>query len=283
MDTTTDTDTSRISVSAHYTGYIWFKNDMSHAGFVTPMGRTAYWALRPVNSFLQLMVGASIDTFLLQRHIVLDHLVTQAIEKEGYEQIVELAAGLSSRGYLIKQKYPQVKYIEGDLPGMSSRKAQLLDETGRAEGHITVPCNILDEAGEQSIEHLMSTLDKTKKTLVITEGLVNYFELPVIRRVWSRLATELKQFPEGRYITEVYPELKDHPSFPYVRMAQKIVGFFTRGEYPLHYGSDLAMQKGFEQDGYQKVRVSEPEAFYGTLDMPVSQRRSLVRIVEAIA
>jgi O-methyltransferase involved in polyketide biosynthesis len=100
------TDTSRISISAHYTGYIWYKNGLSHKQFVTPMGRAAYWALKPMNVFMQKMIGASIDTFLLQRHFVLDYLVDQAIA-EGYEQIVELAAGLSSRGYLVKKSTPE--------------------------------------------------------------------------------------------------------------------------------------------------------------------------------
>ncbi len=276
------TDTSRISISAHYTGYIWYKNGLSHQQFVTPMGRAAYWALRPMNGFMQLMVGASIDTFLLQRHFVLDHLVEQAIA-EGYEQVVELAAGLSSRGYLIKQAHPEVHYVEGDLPGMSARKAELLDNLGRPAGHITQPCNILDESGPQSIEALLDGLDKTKKTLIITEGLVNYFDLPTIRKVWTRMAIAMKAFPQSRYITEVYPKLEQHPSYKYVQVAQKVVGFFTQGEYPLHYNSDEAMQQGFLEDGFAQVNVTAPEDYYGKLDMPTSSRQSLVRLVVADA
>lgn len=274
------TDTSRISISAHYTGYIWYKNGLSHPQFVTPMGRAAYWALKPMNVFMQAMVGASIDTFLLQRHFVLDHLVEQAIA-DGYEQVVELAAGLSSRGYLIKQAHPSIHYVEGDLPGMSARKAELLDKLGRPAGHITQPCNILDESGAHSIEALLDGLDKTKKTLIITEGLVNYFDLPTIRKVWSRMAVAMKDFPQARYVTEVYPKLEQHPSYRYVKVAQKVVGFFTQGEYPLHYNSNEAMQQGFLEDGFSTVNVTAPEDYYDTLDMPTSSRQSLVRLVVA--
>lgn len=276
------TDTSRISISAHYTGYIWYKNGLSHKQFVTPMGRAAYWALKPMNVFMQKMVGASIDTFLLQRHYVLDHLVEQAIE-EGYEQVVELAAGLSSRGYLIKKAHPSIHYVEGDLPGMSGHKAKLLDELGRAPGHITQPCNILDESGDHSIEALLASLDQTKKTLIITEGLVNYFDLPTIRKVWARMAVAMKGFPQARYITEVYPRLEEHPSYKYVKVAQKVVGFFTQGEYPLHYNSNETMQQGFLEDGFSKVDVTAPEDYYDKLDMPTSSRQSLVRLVVADA
>ena len=274
------TDTSRISISAHYTGYIWYKNGLSHQQFVTPMGRAAYWALKPMNVFMQAMVGASIDTFLMQRHLVLDHLVEQAIE-EGYEQIVELAAGLSSRGYFIKQAHPSIHYVEGDLPGKSARKAELLDQLGRQSGHITQSCNILDESGSHSIETLLASLDKSKKTLIITEGLVNYFDLGTIRTVWSRMAVALKGFPQARYITEVYPKLEQHPSYKYVKVAQKVVGFFTQGEYPLHYSSNEEMQQGFLEDGFTSVSVTAPEDYYDNLDMPTSSRQSLVRLVVA--
>ncbi len=279
-ETASTMDTSRISISAHYTGYIWYKNGLSHPQFVTPMGRAAYWALKPMNIFMQRMVGASIDTFLLQRHFVLDHLVEQAIA-EGFEQIVELAAGLSSRGYLIKQAHPHIHYVEGDLQGMSVRKAELLDALGRPEGHETKVCNILDESGPQSIESLLAGLDKSKKTLIITEGLVNYFDLATIRKVWARMAQALKVFPQGRYITEVYPNLEQHPSYKYVQVAQKVVGFFTQGEYPLHYNSNEAMQQGFLADGFATVNVTAPEDYYNQLDMPTSSRQSLVRLVVA--
>lgn len=279
-DIDSTTDTSRISISAHYTGYIWYNNGLSHAQFVTPMGRAAYWALKPMNAFMQMMVGASIDTFLLQRHYVLDHLVEQAIA-DGYEQVVELAAGLSSRGYLVKKAHPHVHYVEGDLPGMSARKAELLDKLGRPAGHVTQPCNILDEDGPLSIEALLSSLDSTKKTLIITEGLVNYFDLATIRKVWSRMALAMKQFPKARYVTEVYPQLEQHPSYKYVKVAQKVVGFFTQGEYPLHYNSNESMQQGFLEDGFAQVSVTAPEDYYQTLDMPTSSRPSLVRLVVA--
>jgi|TARA_R110001583_G_scaffold68008_1_gene194009 O-methyltransferase involved in polyketide biosynthesis len=276
----TSIDTSRISISAHYTGYIWYKNGLSPKQFVTPMGRAAYWALKPMNVFMQSMIGASIDTFLLQRHFVLDHLVEQAIE-EGFEQIVELAAGLSSRGYLIKKKYPNVHYVEGDLPSMSARKSELLDTLGRPLGHFTQPCNILDESGPLSIEMLLGSLDTTKKTLIITEGLVNYFDLPTIRKTWARMAVALKPFPQARYITEVYPKLEQHPSYKYVKVAQKVVGFFTQGEYPLHYNSNEAMQQGFLDDGFAQVSVTAPEDYYDKLNMVTSSRQSLVRLVVA--
>ena len=95
------------------------------------------------------------------------------------------------------------------------------------------------------------------------------------------MAVALKQFPQARYVTEVYPKLEQHPSYKYVKVAQKVVGFFTQGEYPLHYDSNKAMQQGFLEDGFTQVAVTAPEDYYNKLDMPTSSRQSLVRLVAA--
>ena len=282
-DTSSDnsTDTSRISISAHYTGYVWYKHGLSAPGFATGMGRIANIALTPINGFLRLVAGANIDVFLLQRHSVIDHQVETLIEQQGVEQVLELAAGLSPRGYRLKQKYPQLHYIEGDLPGMAARKKALLEKIGMQPNHQVFPCNILEKDGEQSIKALLSKLDPNKKTLIVTEGLVNYFDLETIKGVWAQMAAGLKQFPQGYYVTDLYPDFVHHPSYKYVQFAQKLVGFFTRGQWPLHYRSDDAIKAGFQQDGFRQVEVHDPAEFYGKLNLPEVKTQTLVRIIRA--
>ena len=276
------TDTSRISVSAHYTGYIWYKHGLSAQGFVTRAGQFANATLAPVNALLRALAGADIDIFLLQRHSVIDHQVKELIEKEGVTQVVELACGLSPRGYRLKQAYPQLRYIEGDLPGMAARKKALLEEIGLVDGHEVRECNILNADGPASIGALLSELDPTQPTLIITEGLVNYFELDEIREVWSRMASGLKTFPKGWYVTDLYPDFAEHPSYRYVKFAQKLVGLFTRGQWPLHYPSDTAIKQGFQEDGFDDVEVHDPASFYGKLShLPEVKIQTLVRIIKA--
>lgn len=276
-------DTSRISISAHYTGYVWYRNGLSAPAFVTLPGRIANVALTPVNAFLRRVAGASIDTFLLQRHSVIDHLVSQLIEQEGVEQVVEIAAGLSPRGYRLRKRFPHLTYVEADLPGMAARKGALLKALGCSDQHQVKACNILEESGEQSIAALLGALDPEKKTLIVTEGLVNYFDLPTIRSVWARMAEGLKQFPAGWYVTELYPDFADHPAYRYVKFAQKLVGFFTRGEWPLHYPSDTAIRDGFRADGFAEVDVFDPASFYDQLNLPRAKTATLVRIIRARA
>lgn len=275
------TDTSRISISAHYTGYVWYKNGLSHPNFVTTAGKVANVFFLPINGTLNLLAGAHIDTFLLQRHLVLDHLLTELIEKEGVEQIVELACGLSPRGYRMTERYAHIQYIETDLPAMAAHKAQLLNKLNRPARHGVRSCNILDKNGPDSIRAVLSELDRSKKTVVISEGLVNYFPLETIREVWRRIANELKLMDSGYYLTDLYPDSQEHPSYRYVKMAQKIVGTLTRGQWPLHYPNDEAITQGFLADGFSKVQVVDPTSVYKMLNLPLPKTQSLVRLIQA--
>lgn len=272
-------DTSRISISAHYTGYVWYHHQLSADEFATSAGRWAYRILTPINAILKRLAGANIDTFLLQRHLVIDHQVEQLITQHGVTQIVELAAGLSPRGYRFSQKYPQLTYIETDLPGMVERKQQVLASLPVTDTHRVVRCNILQQEGEESLAAVFKQLDPLQPTLVISEGLVNYFELPIIRSVWQRLAKHLQNFPVGVYVTDLYPDLQEHPSYRYVQWAQKLVGFFTRGQWPLHYRSDTDIEQGFQQDGFAHVTVLNPSQLYDSVNIPHSKTPSLVRII----
>ena len=274
------TDTSRISVSAHYTGYIWYKHGLSAKNFITETGRRINMIATPINAFLRLVGGADIDIFLLQRHTVIDHKVEELIEQEGVTQIVELACGLSPRGYRLRKKYPQLRYIECDLQGIVDKKRELLDGTDLPDQELRV-CDVFTTEGPDSIQGILESLDPDQKTVIVTEGLVNYFELPVIREVWSRMAQGLKRFPQGWYITELYPDFADHPSYRYVKFAQKTVGFLTKGDWPLHYPNDAAIQKGFQEDGFDQVEVIDPASFYGKLPLlPEVKIRTLVRIIK---
>ncbi|MDF1762250.1 MAG: class I SAM-dependent methyltransferase [Oleibacter sp.] len=275
-------DTSRISISAHYTGYVWYKYNLSAPAFVTGMGRFANLLLSPINGLLRTFANADIDIFLLQRHAVIDHQVKDLIENHGVSQILELASGLSPRGYRLTKQYPHLNYIEGDLPGMAQRKQAVLKQAGCSDKHNVYPCNILTEDGEHSISALLAKFDASKPTLIITEGLINYFELPVIRAVWSRMANGLARFPTGHYVTDLYPDFAEHPSYKYVKIAQSLVGTLTRGQWPLHYNSDNAIQTGFSEDGFKQVKVIDPASLYGQVEgLPEADIQTLVRIIQA--
>ncbi|MGK7046852.1 class I SAM-dependent methyltransferase [Pseudomonas aeruginosa] len=275
-------DSAHITPSAHYTGYVWFRHRLAEPAFATVFGRWVHGFVAPINWGAQLGFGLNIEDFLLQRHLMIDARLTQAVEREGVVQVVEMACGLSPRGRRFRQRYPQLRYLEADLPPMAARKAALLREQGwLVPEHAVAAVDILAEDGERSLAALFAGLDRERPLVVITEGLVNYFQRPVIEAFWSRLATELKRFPQGTYLTDLYPDLREHPRYRQIRWGVGIIGRLTRGSYPLHYRNAAEIEAAFARCGFASTLVLDPQREGAALGLPQGRLPSLVRVIES--
>ncbi len=124
-------DSDRISPTAHYTGFVWARNGLSHPELSTREGRVLYESVRPAMIANRALGGAQLEYYLLARHRAIDLLLERAIEKRGVAQVIEVACGLSPRGWRFSQRYGQrLTYIEADLPAMARRKRQALERMG---------------------------------------------------------------------------------------------------------------------------------------------------------
>tara|TARA_Y100001951_G_scaffold77872_1_gene65289 strand:+ start:5986 stop:6840 length:855 start_codon:yes stop_codon:yes gene_type:complete len=273
---------AHISPSAHYTGYVWYRHRLADPAFVTPFGRFVHKLLWPVTWGARAGFGLDIEAFLLQRHLQIDAQLTEAIEQRGVRQVVEIACGLSPRGRRFCSRYPELQYLEADLPAMAARKRLLLHGEGWLDGrHQVRAVDILAERGSQSLAALLASLDRSQPVVVITEGLVNYFPLELIEGFWSRLATGLSDFPEATYLTELYPDLREHPRYRQLRWGVGLIGRLTRGSYPLHYRDHAEIVTGFQRCGFAQVQVLDPSADAGSLGLPAARLPGLVRVIQA--
>ncbi|WP_160285758.1 class I SAM-dependent methyltransferase [Pseudomonas knackmussii] len=275
-------DSAHITPSAHYTGYVWFRHQLAEPAFATAFGRWVHGCLTPINWGARLGFGLDIEDFLLQRHLLIDAQLRQAIEQRGATQVVEIACGLSPRGRRFRQRYPQLDYLEADLPPMAARKAALLDGQGWLdERHRVRSVDILAEDGPQSLSALFANLDRKRPLVVITEGLVNYFQRPLIEDFWTRLARVLADFPQATYLTELYPDLREHPRYRQIRWGVGLIGRLTRGGYPLHYRSEAEIAEAFRRCGFAAVDVLNPQEHSAELGLAQGRMPSLVRVIEA--
>ena len=120
-----------ISPTAHYTGYVWYAHGLSHQAFATRTGRLLYHALRGPNAIAQRLGTPSLEGMLLARHRLIDLRLAQAIESGEIRQVIEIAAGLSPRGWRFATRYAdRITYIEADLPGMLAHKRRILATLG---------------------------------------------------------------------------------------------------------------------------------------------------------
>lgn len=279
-----DTDSSGISFTAFYTGEVWRRHGLSVPFLSSREGRALYVAGRPVEWLGKALLGGNNETFLLQRHHIIDHLLEKAVLEEGVTQIIEIACGLSPRGTIMSRRFAgsDIHYIEADLPAMAARKRQLLDKSDELSSrHRVLDINILERDTPDALENFFAReLDSSRKTLVITEGLINYFDYPTIHGFWTRLSACLKPFPVGIYVTDLYPNFQWHRSVRVANAFKSALAVATRSSVTLHFGSEAEIGEGFGSAGFNSTRVHLPESYYGVLEIPVMRAPSLVRVIE---
>src|SRR5262245_35856576 len=111
--------TARISPTAHFTGYVWYRNGLGDPALRTRTGQLLVAAFSPTDRAARLAGGPALEDVLLGRHLVIDERLAQAIDRGEVEQVLEVAAGLSPRGLRFTRRYrDRLHYIEGDLPAM---------------------------------------------------------------------------------------------------------------------------------------------------------------------
>lgn len=277
-----NTDSSSISFTAYYTGATWYQHGLSVAAFNTTQGNLFYYLGQPFEKASHLIAGFSVQTTLLQRHLMIDHVLKKAIEEQGVTQIVEIACGLSPRGVRFCQAYPHIEYIEADLPTMLAHKQRLLQSHGLLSArHRVVALNILAHDTPDALSTVFANaLDPTRNTLVITEGLVNYFELATMRIFWRHLASALKAFPKAAYVTDLYPNFAWHPMNKWINAFVYGLSVATKSRVNLHFKSQADIETSFKSDGFSQTHIHIPEAYYDNLAIPTQRSPSLVRVVE---
>lgn len=246
-----------ISPTAHYTGYVWVANGLSHPAFATGPGRAFYEALRPVNAFARAIHQPSLEGLLLARHRVIDHLLERAIAEGRVGQVVEVAAGLSPRGWRFAQRHGDaLTYIEADLPGMAAQKRAILAQVGgETAHHRVVDLDALADDGPGSIAAVVAGLDPTRGTAIITEGLLNYFDQATVVGIWERVARALAT-TGGLYLADLH--LADENSGAVIAAFSLMLGAFVRGRVHLHFPTADAAARALADAGFDPVALHRP-------------------------
>lgn len=274
-------DTSRISPTAHYTGYVWAANGLSMPALATSRGRLLYGVLRPANAALRALGASSLEDALLARHRVLDHLLCEAIEAGRVGQVVEVAAGLSPRGALLSARHPGCRYVEGDLPAMAASKRARLERAGCTQDNLeVVELDALAEGGPASLDAVLAGLDPALGTAVVTEGLVNYFPEDAVRGIWRRVAAGLRRFPHGLYLSDLHTA-DDARRVLGARPFRRALSVFARGavHFPFATGADAVA--ALEDAGFASATAEHAGDRAATLPVEPPRRSAFVRVVVA--
>jgi O-methyltransferase involved in polyketide biosynthesis len=276
-------DPSRISPTAHYTSYVWFRNGLSHPALTSRLGAFLHRSLRPMNlAYEHFGDRPSLDMMLLARHHVIDHLLERALAAGEIGAVVEIAAGFSARGLRFTRRHPSLVYIEGDLPGVIGHKREALARAGGAgPNHQVVELNALVDEGPTSLAQVLARHTPPEAGVaVLTEGLVGYFDTPTVTALYRRIARALALRPRGLYLSDLNLG-SDLGGMRSARAFRVLLSAFARGKVYAHFpGGPSQAIDALEASGFREVRLHLPGDF-PELDVPGRDRRHVVRIVEA--
>jgi O-methyltransferase involved in polyketide biosynthesis len=253
-----------ISPTAHYTGWIWARNGLSHPELETVEGRALFELVRPAMVLSSALGSGTLEEYLIARHTAIDGLLSSAIEEHGITQVLEVACGLSPRGWRFCERYgDRITYIEADLPAMAARKRRALERMGSlSERHHVVE---IDALRDDSVAAAVAGLDPAGGLVIITEGLLGYLPTDAVRSVWRRFASTLSEFERGRYLSELHLA---SIQTPVIRAFRVVLGAFVRGRVYLHFDNEAAAVAELEAAGFGAAEVR-------------SSRSRLVHIIEA--
>jgi O-methyltransferase involved in polyketide biosynthesis len=266
-----------ISPTAHYTGYVWARNGLSHRALSTIEGRLLYESLRPVMTLSAVLGRGTLEGYLLARHRAIDALLERAIDRDGVTQVIELACGLSPRGWRFTRRYgDRLTYIEADLPDMAARKRQALAQMGSlGDRHRVCDVDALQDDGQGSLTNLAAELDRRSGLAIITEGLLGYLPADSVAELWQRLAAILSEFAGGRYTSDLHlggAQTRE------VRAFRVMLSMFVRGRVYLHFQNAEQAAAALQAAGFDAARVLPASSLAGETNDPAGR---LAHIIEA--
>ncbi|MES0874663.1 class I SAM-dependent methyltransferase [Sinimarinibacterium thermocellulolyticum] len=272
---------ARISPTAHATGYLWYRLGLSTEALVTPEGKRLDRGFRLLTRLTQALGGVSLEAMMLARHHGIDALLMRAIDEGRVTQVIEIAAGLSARGWRMRRRYgDRLTYVETDLPAMAAEKRRRLQASGLlGERHRVVELDALAEDGPQSLAAVAATLDPAQGTAVITEGLMNYLAPARADALWRRIAAVLARFPTGLYLSDVYL-LHENRNAAMVAFGA-ILQVFVRGRMFVHFDTVAQVRQRLAGLGFAEVRVHATRELPATCDIARTPGGDRVRILEA--
>lgn len=266
-----------ISPTAHYTGYVWARNRLSHPELETFEGRAMFESMRPVIAVSRTLGGSSLESYLLTRHRAIDVLLERAIEERGIRQVIEVACGLSPRGWRFTERYgDEITYIETDLPGMAARKRAALERMGSlSERHRVAELDALADDGPRSLAAVTADLDPELGLAIVTEGLLGYLPGDAVAEIWRRFAHACAGFSAGVYVSDLHLAGIQTTQ---VRAFRVLLSGFVRGRVHLHFENAREAESALIVAGFAEARVHRAASLAPETRGPGS---GLAHIIEA--
>lgn len=246
-----------ISFTAHYTGYVWYQMGISHPAFATAKGRLLTLIAHPFETFGEKVVGGSMRSTLKARHTMLDNHLTALIQQHPDLQVLEIAAGLSPRGWWFRQHYSSITYRELDLPDMAATKQAALLQVQPDSPQV-----LSADLFSYDFQQVFTVFDPAKPLVIISEGLINYFTKNLLQQLLQSIVGYGATFQQLYYLTDLYPEPVKNRFASLIWSSSKLLKFASRSAFSFHFQNPAQVKAFFQQAGFTQVKVVQPTFYF---------------------
>src|SRR5262249_34880507 len=123
---------------------------------------------------------------------------------------------------------------------------------------------------------LCASLDPSRGTAIITEGLINYFDRATVIGMWQRFARALARFPRGLYLSDIL--LREGHRGPFEVGFSLLLQAFVRGRVHLHFDDPATVTTALADAGFDGALLDPRDYPLANLETAGASR---VRIIEA--
>jgi len=266
---------SSISPTAHYTAAVWERRGLSHPALSTSTGRLMYWSTWPLAELSRALGGARLEDFLYARHVLIDRVLEGAIERGEISQVIEIAAGMSPRGWRFARRHGRrLIYVETDLQEMAARKEDALRHAGSlGTEHRVEVVDALRADGEQSLEAAAARLDPGRGLAIVSEGLLAYLDGAAVLDLWHRTAATLSHFPRGLMLADLH--LAGENTGLATAIGVRMLSTFVRGNVEMHFDDVAAALAALSDAGFDRA------ALHSGAEVSERSGAAAIRVAEA--
>ena len=244
-----------LSVTALYTAPAWRWGKLDGAElFASRKSRDVFNATNLALGVARLFRRElpSLRHGLVQRHLIIDHLVAAA----ACPQVLELAAGLSRRGAALSAD-PALRYVEVDLPAMIAHKRKLLARSKRGRAVAARPNLVLH--GHDVTTLAFDEVLAPGPVCVVAEGLLMYLDQVAQQALWRRLAALCAARPGSAVVFDLVPFVEQPRPGRVGRGLERLFKRATKGQTMAFDGRTRAdLTDELRAAGFTTVALYEP-------------------------
>lgn len=248
-------ENEKISITAEFVSIMRAQADSRNLYFVSQKGQRIFNLTKKIFSRRKLR-----DIF--EWRLILSNIFDEKILNDKPEQVVELAAGYSLRGFDKCLKDKNIIYIDVDLTYVISKKRSILESICKKE-NILFPENYFlvyaDVLENNIFEKIKKVVSKNKKTLIISEGLTTYFRLNEFQLFLQNIKVLVYNFSNAEFYS--HESLKQPKGLVYIVLRFLLVSVLTRSKRRESFESEKAFNKFLVNEGIQNYEIVNKDGF----------------------